>query len=70
MRFYIALDDLNLDWKRGQVDAFDQLWIEGYSLEYISGKLKREVDEVALLLMDRCRKGYVEKRKTGIEGVN
>ena len=70
MRFYIALDDLNLDWKRGQVDAFDQLWIEGYSLEYISGELKREVDEVALLLMDRCRKGYVEKRKTGIEGVN
>jgi len=70
MKFYIALDDLNLDWKREQVDAFDQLWIEGYSLEYISGKLKREVDEVALLLMDRCRKGYVEKRKTGIEGVN
>ena len=69
MIFYIALEDVDLDWKYEQVESFDKMWNEGYSLEYISGKLKREVDEVALLLMDRCRKGYVEKRKTGIEGV-
>jgi len=66
MRFYIALEDLNLDWKRGQVDVFDKLWIEGYSLEYISNKFKREMDEVAILVMDRCRKEFIQPRKNGI----
>jgi len=66
MRFYIALDDLNLDWKREQVYVFDQLWIEGYSLEYISKKFNREIDEVAILVMDRCRKEFIQPRNNGI----
>jgi len=66
MRFYIALEDLNLDWKREQVYVFDQLWIEGYSLEYISKKFNREIDEVAILVMDRCRKEFIQPRNNGI----
>lgn len=66
MRFYIALEDMDLDWKYDQVAKFDELWKNGYSLEYIAKKFKRDIDEVALLLIDRSRQGYVGPRTIGL----
>lgn len=66
MRLYIALEEMNFDWKVEHVSEFETLWNEGYSLHEISKKLKRDMDEVAILVMDRCQKGFIKPRKNGI----
>lgn len=66
---YIALIDLDFSWSSKQVQKVKKMWWKGYSISDISSSLKRESDEVFLLLMDLARKGEIKKRKKGIFGV-
>ena len=65
---YIALEDLDFDWTKEQVKKFDELWSRGDSLPLIAKTLRREQDEVALLVMDRSRKGAIAPREHGVWG--
>ncbi|WP_035350195.1 hypothetical protein [Fictibacillus gelatini] len=63
---YIALEELDFIWSYKEIEEFDQLWREGYSLNYISDYFNRDIDEVAILLIDRTKKGYCKPRENGI----
>lgn len=59
---------MNFDWDSGAVDVFDQLWNEGRSISYIAEAFERDIDEVAILAIDRVRKGFIKKRPGGAYG--
>lgn len=67
---YMALDDgaFEFGWSNEDVERFDQLWHEGYPIWDIADILKRDVDEVAILLIDRARRKKVKNRKNGAFG--
>lgn len=65
---YIALEDMDFTWNEDEVLEFDRMWNEGLSLYDIARAFDRDPDEVALLVMDRVRSGYIRKRKNGIWG--
>lgn len=67
---YHALDDgiFEHGWRSSEVEEFDYLYNEGYSLWDIARYFKRDPDEVAVLMMDRIRRGKIQKRETGAFG--
>lgn len=65
---YIALDDSNLDWEQEEVVEFDKLWSEGLDIRDISKRFRRTNVEVAVLVMDRHKKGRIKLREKGIFG--
>lgn len=65
---YIVLEDLNMDWDKEDVKKFDYLWKEGRSIQEIAKRFKRQQDEIAVIILDRSRKGKISKRKNGILG--
>lgn len=65
-KIYIAIEDLDCVWDIDHVKDFEYLWNEGHTLSDIAKYLKRDIDEVAILLLDRARKGKVKSRESGI----
>jgi hypothetical protein len=62
---YIACEDLFLDWDPRSIPIFDQMWNEGYCITYIADAFDRDVDEVAILVIDRKSKGFIKDRPGG-----
>jgi hypothetical protein len=67
-KVYIALEELNFIWDFRQVRELDEMWRRGFSLQYMAEYFDRDPDEVAILLMDRLRRGRIRPRKGGIFG--
>ena len=65
---YIALSELDFSWYPGEVEQVAQLWREGLHIADIAEKMKRDIDEVAILIMDLARKNKVRRRKNGVFG--
>lgn len=65
---YIALEELNFVWSIEQVEYVVQLYKEGWDIRFISNRTMREVDEVAVLLIDLCRKRKIQPRAGGVFG--
>jgi hypothetical protein len=65
---YIALEEINFLWSLSEVLEFDQLWNDGYSIEYMADYFNRKPIEVLLLALDRAEKGKIKERKNGIWG--
>lgn len=63
---YVALEELNFFWDLKEVMEFDRMWNDGHSLHSISNHFNRNIEECAILLMDRSEKGYCKPRKSGI----
>ncbi|RBW68856.1 helix-turn-helix domain-containing protein [Bacillus taeanensis] len=63
---YTALEELDFHWSERDVRIFDALWREGKSLIAIAEYFNRDLDETALLLMDRARLKTINQRKNGI----
>lgn len=53
---YIALSELDFSWYRGEVEQVAQLWRKGLPVADIAEKMKRDIDEVVILIMDLARK--------------
>jgi uracil phosphoribosyltransferase len=69
---YIPLfddEELEWEWEEKLVLKVDQMWAEGHSVYRIAEELKKHPDEVLILLIDRARKGYINKRPGGVFGV-
>lgn len=64
----IALSDLDFSWFPEEVGKVKQLWNQGLHIADIAEYMKRDQDEVAVLIMHLARKGKIEKRKTGVFG--
>jgi len=65
---YLVGEDEDLRWDLNKVLNFDFLWNEGHSLQDIANYFKRDIDEVAYLVIDRAKKGKIKPRKNGIFG--
>lgn len=65
---YIALEELNFHWDRGQVEEFDQCWNDGYSIIELADYFKRTQEEIGLLIIDRSLKDKIKPRKGGLFG--
>lgn len=65
---YVACEEVDMIWDERDVTAFDSMWNEGFSIDDIASSFERDVDEVALLVMDRARNGYISKRKNAFRG--
>ncbi|MFV9511819.1 hypothetical protein [Tepidibacillus sp. LV47] len=46
----------------------DKLWNEGWSVWDIAKAFNRDPDEVAILIIDRVRNGFIQKRPGGAYG--
>ena len=65
---YIALSELDFSWFPGEVEKIKKLWAYGLHIAKIAEMLERDVDEVAVLIMDLARKNKIRRRKNGVLG--
>lgn len=65
---YIALYELNFDWRDDELDMFDRMWRKGLSVKEIAEVFMRDPDEVTCLAMDRARKRKIQPRQGGALG--
>ena len=65
---YIALSELDFSWYRGEVEQVAQLWREGLPVADIAERMERDIDEVAILIMDLARRDVIGRRKNGALG--
>ena len=65
---YIACLDLNFGWRPFDVARVREAWKVGTPIDEIARTVRRDVDEVAVLLIDLARKGEIEPRPRGVYG--
>ena len=65
---YIALSELDFSWYHAEVERVRKLWAYGLHIAEIAERLGRDVDEVAVLIMDLARKNKIRRRKNGVLG--
>jgi hypothetical protein len=65
---YIALSELDFSWYPGEVEQVAQLWRKGLPVADIAEKMKRDIDEVVILIMDLARRDVIGRRKNGALG--
>lgn len=65
---YIACEDMDFIWYEQDVIEVERLWREGYDIRFIAATVRRKVDEVAILIMDRSRQGLLRPRPMGVFG--
>jgi hypothetical protein len=65
---YIALEEINHDWTPEEVKRFDQMWKAGYSTWEIARAFIRPIDDVNILVYDRCYRKKIKPRKGGLNG--
>jgi len=69
LQVYVALEDVNFIWcERTEIPVVEKMWTEGAPIWEIAERVERDVDEVALLIMDRVRKGFLRPRPGGAFG--
>ena len=66
--YYIACEELNFTWNEKQIEDAIYYWNKGYHIDYISDRVERNIDEVAILIMDLRRKGKIKERIGGVFG--
>ena len=65
---YIALADLDFSFYPDEMEKVIESWRAGVEIAEIAQSLNREIDEIAILIMDLARKNKVEKRRGGVFG--
>ncbi|ANB66178.1 hypothetical protein GFC29_3849 (plasmid) [Anoxybacillus sp. B7M1] len=56
---YILFENVDFYWDQRDVLLFDRLWENGRSIKNIAAHFDRDEDEIALLVIDRARKGRI-----------
>lgn len=64
----IALEDLDFTWFPHEIEKVKQFWDKGLHIAKISEQVKRDQDEVAVLIMHLARQRKIAKRKRGVLG--
>jgi len=64
----ITLEDLDFSWYLDEVTLVKKLWLCGCHLADIAKKVRRDPDEVAILIMHLARQGEISKREGGAFG--
>ncbi|WP_273125793.1 hypothetical protein [Bacillus weihaiensis] len=66
-KVYYALDDcdshgISLDWYEEDVEEVDRLYTNGLTVKQIAKHFKRNIDDVAILIIDRAIKGKIQPK--------
>ena len=61
----VALDDLDFSWFPVEVNKVKKLWSLGWHIADIAKHMKRDPDEVAVLIMHLARQGRIKRRRMG-----
>ena len=64
----IALEDLDFSWFPDEIEKVKKFWSFGWHIADIAAKVKRDQDEVAVLIMHLSRQRKTAKRKMGVLG--
>lgn len=64
----IALEDLDFTWFPDEIEKVKKFWAFGWHIAEISNQVKRDQDEVAVLIMHLARQRKIAKRKMGVLG--
>ncbi len=64
----IALEDLDFSWFPKEVAFIQKMWEQGLHIADIAKAVKRDQDEVTLLIMHLARQGKIKLRKSGVLG--
>lgn len=64
----VALDDLDFSWFPVEVNKVKKLWSLGWHIADIAKHMKRDPDEVAVLIMHLARQGRIRRRRMGVLG--
>src|SRR5690606_7854551 len=69
VRVRIALEDTHfVGCERREIPVVEKMWGEGEPIWEIAERVERDVDEVAILIMDRVRKRFLRPRPGGVFG--
>lgn len=64
----VILDDIDFLWDEKDIELITKLWNRGTGIKDICNTVKRDGDEVFLLLLHLSRNGEIKKRKSYIWG--
>lgn len=59
------LADLKRNWYQDEINRFIRMWNSGDCITMMAEELKKDVDEIALLIIDQKRKGCIDDRPGG-----
>jgi len=69
LQIYVALEDLDFTWcERREIPVVEEMWKNGAPIWEIAEEVGRDPEEVAILIMDRVRKGLLRSRPGGVFG--
>jgi hypothetical protein len=69
INIYLACEEMNFAWSNKEVRNFEKMWLEGMGLKQIAEQLKRDPDEVLILVIDRARRNKrIAARSNGVHG--
>jgi len=64
----IILEDLDFSWFPQEISIVKKMWEQGLHIADIAKAVKRDQDEVTLLIMHLARQGKIKLRKSGVLG--
>jgi len=64
----IILEDLDFSWYAVEMNKVKSLWKYGWHIKDIAKTVKRDQDEVAMLIMHLARQGRIRRRRMGVLG--
>jgi len=65
---YIACYDMNFSWFEEDVEKVIRYWKYGLSIAEMGKRLRRDTDEIGILLIDLAKKGKIKPREGGLFG--
>lgn len=65
-KLYIAADEFDLSFYESELQVVEEMWNKGKTLIEIANKLEREDEEIVILLIDMCSKGFLNQREGGL----
>lgn len=65
---FLDATDIEFIWDEKNVLLIEDFWNKGYSIIQIAKRFRRNKLDIALLILDRRRKGKIGLRKGGLEG--
>ena len=67
---YFPLQDLDLTFTEKEVEDTQELWKAGIHIADMARQLKRETEEVFILLLDLAMKRKIRERENGVFGID
>ncbi|MBD7967726.1 helix-turn-helix domain-containing protein [Paenibacillus gallinarum] len=65
---YLACEEMDFTWNEKEIKQVEIMWNKGVEVHSIATEMKRDPDEVVILIIDRAKKGCIGNRPGGLIG--